>query len=83
MVGLGAVGHVDLHLFGKEAVEEVEGAFVAVVLHVVDVRVKGPVDCFGAELDVPVDLEQRVDGPCLVDGPLCRRLGDDEGFVGQ
>ena len=53
------VGFADLevHFFRKGAVEEVEGAFVLVVVHVFDVGLERPVDCFSAEFDVAIFAE--------------------------
>lgn len=78
--GVGAGGG-EVHFGDEAAVEEVEGAFVGVVVHVVDICVKGPVDGFGAEGGGAMLFEEGVDGPGLVGGPAFDGLGEDEGAV--
>jgi hypothetical protein len=51
-------------------------------VHVIHIRLRGPIDCFSAELDIWKFLEKILGRPFSEHGPLFDWGGEDEGFVG-
>ncbi len=69
------------HLFDKRSVEQVQRAFIDIVVHVLDVCLQRPVDGLGPERHFAVLVEQSVRGPLSVHWPFPYGLGQDEGLV--
>jgi hypothetical protein len=51
-------------------------------VHVREIGGGGPIDCFGAKLDVWELLEEILGRPCFVHGPFFNWGGEDEGLIG-
>lgn len=80
--GVGRCRGVDVSFVGEGAVEDVEGGFVGLVVHVSCVFLQGPVYGFGAEGRGGEGLGEVGWGPGFVEGPLGYGGGEDEGLVG-
>lgn len=72
----------DIHRVDERSIKKVQRAFVLIVVHIVNIHLKGPLNRFGSKSKFAIFLQEIIIGPLLVSWPFFHDVGQDERLIG-